>query len=383
MDSANMRSELPKPSAEERAHSEQLAAVIRAEIAAAGGTLDFARYMELALYAPGLGYYSAGATKFGAAGDFITAPELGFMFARCLARALAPTLRETRGDILELGPGSGALAVQLLLELQRLGTLPRRYRLLERSADLRERQRALLLQHCAHLMKSIEWLDAPPVDAWCGCLIANEVIDALPVHLFALREESLLERVVGVGARGEFAWREHSADAALSAAVANVIGDTVALPRPYCSEVRPLLRPWLAEVTGSLEQGMAWFIDYGYARDNYYASQRREGTLRCHYRHRAHDNPLILPGLQDITAWVDFDALIDAGAAAGFALDDNVTQAQFLIAHGLDEVFAAVYAEVADEVARYHLAQEVKRLTLPGEMGERFRVIALRIARGG
>jgi len=273
--------------------------------------------------------------------------------------------------------------VQLLLELQRLGTLPRRYRLLERSADLRERQRALLLQHCAHLMKSIEWLDAPPVDAWCGCLIANEVIDALPVHLFALREESLLERVVGVGARGEFAWREHSADAALSAAVANVIGDTVALPRPYCSEVRPLLRPWLAEVTGSLEQGMAWFIDYGYARDNYYASQRREGTLRCHYRHRAHDNPLILPGLQDITAWVDFDALIDAGAAAGFALDDNVTQAQFLIAHGLDEVFAAVYAEVADEVARYHLAQEVKRLTLPGEMGERFRVIALRIARGG
>lgn len=369
--------DLPEPGPDERLHSERLAALIRAEIDAAGGALDFARYMELALYAPGLGYYSAGAIKFGAAGDFVTAPELGFVFARCLARALAPTLRETRGDILELGPGSGALAAQLLLELERLGSLPARYRLLERSADLRERQRATLAQHCAHLAKTVEWLDAPPNHGWRGCLIANEVVDALPVRLFALREAGLFERAVGVGAQGQFIWREHPADAALAESVANATTAVAALPRPYCSEVRPLLAPWLAEVTRSLEGGVAWFVDYGYARDEYYAPQRREGTLRCHYRHRAHDDPLILPGLQDITAWVDFDALAAAGAMAGFALDAYVTQAQFMIAHGLDEVFAAAYAEAADDVARYRLCQEIKRLTLPAEMGTVFRLMAL------
>ena len=378
-----MRVQLPEPSPHERVHSERLAALIRAEIAAAGGALDFARYMELALYAPGLGYYSAGATKFGAAGDFVTAPELGCVFARCLARALAPILRETRGDILELGPGSGALAVQLLLELERLGALPVRYRLLERSADLRERQRSTLLQHCAHLEKIVEWLNAPPAQAWRGCLIANEVIDALPVRLFSLREEGLFARAVGAGAQKEFVWRDVPADAALNDAVRRAIGAADALPRPYRSEVRPLFAPWFAEVTRHLKQGTAMFIDYGYFRADYYAPQRREGTLRCHYRHRAHDDPLIFPGLQDITAWVDFDALAGAGAAAGFALEANVTQAQFLIAQGLDEVFAAAYAEAADETARYRLAQEVKHLTLPGEMGERFRVVALRAAKGG
>ena len=372
-----MRAELPEPGADERAHSERLAAVIRAEIAAAGGALDFARYMELALYAPGLGYYSAGATKFGAAGDFVTAPELGFLFARCLARALAPTLRETRGDILELGPGSGALAAELLLELERLSALPSRYRLLERSADLRERQRTALLQHCPHLENLAEWLDAPPAAPWCGALIANEVIDALPARLFSLRDDGLYARAVGVDEQGGFIWRERPADELLANAVVQAISDSAELPRPYLSEVRPLLAPWVAEVTRHLDQGTAWFIDYGYSRADYYAPQRRAGTLRCYYRHRVHDDPLILPGLQDISAWIDFDALIAAGAAAGFALTAQGSQAEFLIAHGLEEVFAAAHAQAVDEIARYRLAQEVKRLTLPGEMGEAFRVVAL------
>jgi SAM-dependent MidA family methyltransferase len=371
-----MRAELPEPSPDERVHSERLALLIRAEIAA-GGALDFARYMELALYAPGLGYYSAGATKFGAAGDFVTAPELGFLFARCLARALAPTLRETRGDILELGPGSGVLAAELLLELERLDALPARYRLLERSADLRERQRMTLLQRCPHLENLAEWLDAPPVAPWGGALIANEVIDALPVRLFALRDDGLYARMVGVDEQGGFIWRERPADESLANAVAQAIGDTADLPRPYRSEVCPLLAPWFAEVTRHLVEGTAWFIDYGYSRADYYAAQRHEGTLRCHYRHRAHDDPLILPGLQDITASVDFDALVDAGTAAGFELTAQGSQAEFLIAHGLDEVFAAAHAQAVDEIARYRLAQEVKRLTLPAEMGEHFRVVAL------
>jgi len=370
-----MRVELPEPTPAERAHSERLAALIRAEIVQAGGAIDFSRYMELALYAPGLGYYSAGAAKFGAAGDFVTAPELGFVFARCLARAIAPTLRETCGDVLELGPGSGALAADLLLELERLDALPQHYRLLERSADLRERQRVTLTQRCAHLLSRCAWLDAPPVAPWCGVLLANEVVDALPVRLFALRDDGLFAREVALGGEGEFVWREQAADLALRSAVDHAIGNALNLPRPYRAEVCVLLTPWLAEVTRGLEQGCAWFIDYGYARNEYYAHSRHGGTLRCHYRHRAHDNPLILPGLQDITAWVDFDALAEAGAAAGFREIANVAQSRFLIAHGLDEVFARAYAEAHDETARYGLAQEVKRLTLPGEMGETFGVV--------
>lgn len=374
-----MRVELPEPTLDERAHSERLAALIRAEIAEAGGALDFERYMELALYAPGLGYYSAGAIKFGATGDFVTAPELGWVFARCLARALAPTLRETAGDVLELGPGSGVLAAELLLELERLGALPAHYRLLERSADLRERQRATLLQRCPHLHNLAEWLDAPPSRAWQGVLVANEVIDALPVRLFTLRDDGGFARAVAVDENGRFVWREIPADAALADALKRALGAQLReLPRPYASEICMQLRPWFAEVTRTLQAGAAWFVDYGYKRASYYAPARREGTLRCHYRHRAHDDPLILPGLQDITAWVDFDALIEAAANAGFDCVANVAQSRFLIEHGLDEVFANAHAHATNESARYRLAQEIKRLTLPGQMGEAFRAVCLR-----
>jgi len=376
----SMRVELPEPTPDERAHGERVAELIRAEIAAAGGTLDFSRYMELALYAPGLGYYSAGAAKFGAAGDFITAPELGCVFARCLARALAPTLRETCGDVLELGPGSGALAAEMLLELERLDALPARYRLLERSADLRARQREAIASRCAHLLARCDWLDTPPATPWRGVLVANEVIDALPVRAFALRDSALFARKVGVGNDGSFVWREVAGDAALHSAVGEALDSSAreTLPRPYLSEVCLMLASWLAEVTRTLEQGSAFLIDYGYADGEYYAPERRDGTLRCHYKHRAHDDPLILPGLQDITAWVDFDALARAGIQAGFEVAAHGTQAQFLIAHGLDEVFARAYAQAGDEAGRYALAQEVKRLTLPGEMGDKFRVMALK-----
>lgn len=371
-----MRVELPEPKPDERAHGERVAALIRAEIAAAGGTLDFARYMELALYAPGLGYYSAGAAKFGAGGDFVTAPELGFVFARCMARALAPVLRATAGDVLELGPGSGALAVEVLLELERLDALPRRYRLLERSADLRERQQAQLAQRCAHLLARCEWLDTPPQAAWRGVLLANEVVDALPVRLFTLRHDGVFARGVAFDG-GRFVWREQHADAALAAAVEHAVAPASALPRPYRSEVCMSLTPWFQAVTATLEAGAALFVDYGYTRDEYYAAARHEGTLRCHYRHRAHDDPLILAGLQDITAWVDFDALREAGQAAGFACTAFSSQAHFLMAHALDEVFAQAHAAAPDETARYRLAQEVKRLSLPGEMGTAFCAMSL------
>lgn len=373
-----MRVALPEPSPEERAHSERLAALIREEIGRVGGALDFARYMEMALYAPGLGYYSAGAAKFGAAGDFVTAPELGFVFARCLARAIAPTLHETAGDILELGPGTGALAADLLAELERLEAPPVHYYLLERSADLRARQRERIERQCPHLIERCHWLDAPPAQGWRGALVANEVLDALPVRAFALRDDALFTRAVGIDDDGNFVWREGSADESLRAAVATCIPDAAALPQTYFSEVCILLAPWFAEVTRTQQAGAAWFIDYGYARADYYSPARAMGTLRCHWRHRAHENPLILPGLQDITAHVDFDALLEAGAVSGFAVAEPESQARFLIRNGLDEVFAEAYANALDKAARYALAQQVKQLTLPGQMGESFRVAVLR-----
>jgi SAM-dependent MidA family methyltransferase len=313
----------------------------------------------------------------GAAGDYVTAPELGFLFARCLARAIARVLRETGGDILELGPGTGALAADLLQELERLGALPQRYRLLERSADLRERQRARLHARCPGLLDRAEWINGPPQQPWRGALIANEVVDALPVCLFALRDGGLFERAVGVEGDA-FVWRERPADHAFMHAVHKVVGATPEPPRPYLSEVRLLLAPWFQEVTGTFAQGTAWFIDYGYPREEFYAPSRQTGTLRCHYRHRAHDDPLILTGLQDITAWVDFDALHGAAADVGFTQSELCTQARFLVEHGLEDVFADAHAEASDESARYRLAQEAKRLMLPGEMGEAFRVMAHR-----
>ncbi len=371
-----MRADLPEPSADERAHSERLGALIRDEIRANGGAIRFDRYMELALYVPGLGYYSAGAVKFGAAGDFVTAPELGFVFARCLARALAPTLRERDADILELGPGSGALAAELLLELERLGALPNRYRLLERSADLRERQRAALMLRCPHLEKLALWLDTPPVSEWSGALIANEVVDALPVRLFELHENEIRERYVGIDANGDFIWVNLDADAALTRDVDGLLGDKrQMLPQPYRSEICAMLSPWVEEITRTLRRGGAWFIDYGHRRDNYYAPSRSEGTLRCHHRHRVHDNPLILTGLQDITAWVDFDALADAAQSAGFRVAELMPQSEFLFRNGLYDVFDEAYNSAVDETARYGLAQEVKRLTLPNEMGAAFKVM--------
>ena len=369
-----MRADLPEPSAEERAHSERLCERIRSEIDSTG-VIGFDRYMELALYAPGLGYYSAGTTKFGAAGDFVTAPELGFVFARCLARAIASRARGA--DVVELGPGSGALTAELLLELDRLNARPARYQLLERSADLRERQRVTLQSRCPQFAATIDWLDAPPAESWRGVLIANEVIDALPVRLFELRDDRVFERCVGVDESNRFEWRERDASPVFDASVRTLTSD-LSLPQSCRSEYCALLAPWLAEVTATMADGEACFIDYGHTRRDYYAPQRREGTLRCHYRHRVHDDPLILTGLQDITAWVDFDALGEAALASGLRVASFSTQAEFLIANGLDAVFAYAYDAAPDEVSRYRLAQEVKRLTLPGEMGDAFRVMTLR-----
>ena len=373
---------LPQPDADARAHSERLSGLIREAIAQAGGALPFWRYMELALYAPGLGYYSAGARKFGGEGDFVTAPEVGGLFARCVADALAPALRELGADavFLELGAGSGAFAQCALARLAEQGATPARYAILEPSADLRARQRERL--HAAlptDLAARVEWLDGPPHADWQGVLFANEVIDALPATRFVIEEGRALEQCVGLDASGAFAWTTRPADTLLAQALANVErGLDARMDEGHRSEVLPQLPYWIDAVAGALRRGALLFVDYGYPRRAYYAPERGDGTLMCHYRHRAHGDPFLWPGLQDITASVDFTALAEAGTRIGFELSGYCAQAQFLLGNGLGEALEA--AQALPEVERMRIVQEAKRLTLPDAMGERFQ--AMGFARG-
>jgi len=378
VDAASMDSALPEPSAEESTHSARLAETIREEIAASG-PVSFARFMERCLYAPGLGYYSAGRLKFGKAGDFVTAPELGPLFARCVACALAPALRACGDQAVwfELGGGSGAFARDCLLELQTLDALPGHYWLLEPSADLRERQRGCLgIDLPAELFARCTWLDRPPQHAWCGVLFANEVLDALPITRFTLHDGEVFEEHVDVNANGAFVRVDRPADPLVAGAVRHLqrhLGRE--FEDGYRSEVLPQLPWWLEAIAGEQTRGAALIVDYGYVRREFYLPERRDGTLLCHYRHRAHDDPLILPGLQDITASIDFTALAEAGVGAGLELVSHAFQSQFLMASGLDAAFASAHGQAADEAARYALSQQVKRLTLPGEMGERFQAM--------
>lgn len=363
---------LPAPTAEAAAASAALAAAIRAEIEARG-PIDFSRYMRHALYAPGLGYYAGGAAKFGAAGDFVTAPELGDVYARCVADASAPVLRETGGDFVELGAGSGAFAADALLALAACDAAPARYRILETSADLRERQAARIAASAPAHLGRVEWLDAPPEAPWDGVLFANEVVDALPAERFVRNDDGVFVEAV--------AWRDAGFRSVLRAAtdderatIEALAAETGPWPRPYRSEWLPSLAPWVATVTATLRRGAALFVDYGYPRRERYLPERRDGTLVCHYRHRAHDDPFVHLGLQDITTFVDFTALAEAGVAAGLELAAYLPQSAFLFASGLPERFAD--SASLSELQRYKLSAEVKRLTLPGEMGEKFKVMA-------
>ena len=366
---------LPAPDTAAAAHSRCVAEHIAAEITA-NGPLPFSQFMALALYAPGLGYYSAGSRKFGAEGDFVTAPELGPAFASALAHCLEQAMADLDDwTLLEAGGGSGALAADLLLALEQRHALPDRYKLLEVSADLRERQRAHLAQRCPHLLERIDWPDEPPPESWQGALIANEVIDALPATRFILREDGFYELYVS-GGPGEFIWTELPAPPSLteilSARLADCIGD---LPRPYRSEVHTTLGPWLAAMTDRLQRGIALIVDYGYPRAEYYRPERRDGTLVCHYRHHAHDDPLILAGLQDITAFVDFTALAESAMVCGLDVAGYTSQAQFLIGNDIESYLQS--AENLPFADRLRVVDAVKKLMLPGEMGERFQVMAL------
>jgi SAM-dependent MidA family methyltransferase len=373
-----MSSRLPEPGADERAHSDRLLQLLREQIAS-HGPMSFAQYMERCLYAPGLGYYSAGRTKFGAAGDFITAPELGELFARCVVAAVQPILAMLgeSADFLELGGGSGAFAEAALKALAGADTLPREYLILEPSADLRERQRERLLANLpAELNARVRWLDRPPEQDWRGVLFANEVIDALPATRFTVRAGEIFEEHVALDGEGRLRRVDRPADALVAGAVRHVERDLgVEFAEGYRSEILPQLPYWIQAVAGALTAGVMLFVDYGYVRREFYLPERDDGTLMAHYRHHAHNDPFYLPGLNDLTASVDFTALAEAGNSAGFGVAAYMPQAQFLIGAGLQQVFEQM--QPADEHGRHRLAQQVKKLMLPEQMGERFQAMLL------
>jgi len=371
----SVATDLPALTPDEAEHSARLEARVQDEIARSGGWISFARFMQLALYEPGLGYYSAGARKLGAAGDFVTAPEVAPVFSRCVAVQCEEVLRSFGGgDVLELGAGSGVMAVELLGELARRDCLPRRYRILDVSADLRERQRATLAAAVPQLLDRVEWLDRLPED-FTGIVVANEVLDALPVERFVVRGGVV--NALGVTSQlGRLEWSEARATEALADAVRDVERDAGnAWPEAYASEINLGLADWLAALAASVRRGVLLFVDYGLPRREFYAAERSDGTLLCHFRHRFHDDPFTRLGLQDITAWVDFTAVAAAGQGAGLEVAGYTTQAHFLIGCGLGDFVADVSG--LDVVSRVNLSRQAMMLTLPGEMGERFKAIAL------
>ncbi len=406
---------LPPLSPDEQQHSAAVAALLREAIATAGGWLSFERFMDMALYAPGLGYYSAGSTKLGAGGDFVTAPEVSDLFSRCVARQCAEVLAITGGEILELGAGTGRMAAAVLESLAAEGVLPERYSILEVSADLAERQRERLGSLPPVLRERVMWLDRLPERPIRGVVLANEVLDALPCQRFVLTDadgrpaapvssaagvdgqvdlrggvrpaglardaEVGLPRALpavlelGVSVDGDaFVERAGPAGPALAAACESLLAELPqALPPGYTSEVCLRLESWLASVGERLERGLVLLFDYGLPRSHYYHPQRVSGTLRCHYKQRAHDDPYINVGVQDITAWVDFTRVAEAALAVGLEVRGFSTQAAFLLATGIER-FAAEAEGIVEQTRR---AGEARRLLLPGEMGEAFKAMAL------
>jgi SAM-dependent MidA family methyltransferase len=355
---------LPQPTPEALAASERLAASIRAQIDAGGGWIPFDRYMEAVLYAPGLGYYAAGARKFGHArsgGDFVTAPEISPLFAQALAAQVAQVFAHCAPCVLEFGAGSGTLARDLLVALDARGAAVERYAIVEVSPDLRERQARLLTG------RPVEWLNAPPAD-FEGVVVANEVLDVMPVALFVKRRGEVFERGVAVHG-GRFVFEERAAAAQLAQAVAAIEREVGALPDGYASEIGFVAQAWMRTIAQQLARGVLLAIDYGFPRREYYHAQRLMGTIMCHYRHHAHADPFWLPGLNDLTAHVDFTAMADAAHEAGLAVLGYTSQAHFLLNCGLLD-------RLRDEHTHAR-ANEAMRLLSEAEMGELFKVLAV------
>lgn len=357
---------LPQPDSDAVEHSQRLLGQIRDEITRTGW-MPFSRYMECALYAPGLGYYSGALQKFGHDGDFVTAPELTPLFGRSLARQLAELMALSAPHLIEAGAGSGRLAVDVLAELDRLGAAPQSYCILELSADLRARQQALIAAELPHLSARVSWLDSLP-DAFDGVVIGNEVLDAMPVERLRNAAGRIEQAGLALDPSGQpvLDWRP-APDALADEA------RTLGFTEGYDSEINLAARAWVAEWAQRIGRGALLLIDYGFPQAEYYHPDRHSGTLMCHYRHHAHTDPLWMPGLNDLTAHVDFTAVAQAAFDAGMSLDGYTSQANFLLNCGVLELLD----RDADALSRAKQNAALNQLTSPAEMGELFKVICL------
>ncbi|GJM05112.1 MAG: SAM-dependent methyltransferase [marine bacterium B5-7] len=367
---------LPVPDQDALIQSEKLIGCIKAALDAQGGAISFDEYMNLALYEPGLGYYSAGSRKFGSEGDFVTAPELSPIFSQCLAHQCKQVLNEfDTGIILELGAGTGAMAREILLELEKQNSLPNKYLILEVSADLKQRQQASLKETIPHLIERVEWLDALPEDEIVGVILANEVLDALPVKRFKKTVGGFKELKVGLG-DNQFIWVESDAEGELLNSLEELENDlSTSFPENFISEINTQLGSWLSGLENVLNKGVMFFIDYGYSAAEYYHPERMDGSLLCHYRHRVHSDPFYNPGLQDITCSANFTAIAECADSIGLHVSGYTNQTYFLFGCGLEELLADM--NQLDIKAQTKIAQQVRILTMPEEMGERFKVMAL------
>lgn len=370
---------LPEPSADALLHSQKLIARIRKEIDSSNGSITFRRYMEMALYEPALGYYVAGTHKIGEQGDFITAPEVSPLFSQCIAQQCKEVLQETQGNtsttlstsILELGAGTGIMASDILLALETENSLPDHYYILDLSPDLKQRQKETLKQRAPHLLKTVKWLSQLP-DSFKGIIIGNEVLDAMPVDVFTQQNDTVFEHHV--------IWEDGKLCEQLQIARDDLRNKVLALnipheATPYTSEINPNLSGWFETISDSLEKGVVLLADYGYPRKEYYFEERNKGTLICHYQHLVNEAPLHYSGLQDITASVDFTAVAEAADDAGLDVMGFTSQVNFLTNNDLEALFVKVLDKNPN--MQYKLAQQVRTLSLPAEMGERFKFIAL------
>jgi len=370
--SASDSKELPLPNEIAQAHSERLITLIKNELDKNAGAISFQRYMELALYAPGLGYYAAGSLKFGEEGDFTTAPEISPLFSRSLANAILPALNDD-DIILEVGAGRGCMAADILLYLKQQDKLPKEYWILELSADLRERQQETIAKKIPEFLHKVKWLDELP-DTFSGVVVANELLDAMPVQLFQKKENDINEINV-VWQNDHFAFRFNSSfDQRLLQRVKNIEAELATeFGSGYLSEINFAAEDWIKSIAERLQSGVIILIDYGFPQHEYYHSQRNQGTLMCHYRHRTHPDAFVYPGLQDITAHVDFTAMADAALESGMRVLGYTNQANFLMGAGLLDI--AGLDKQQTETQQMEVAAQVKKLTLPHEMGELFKVI--------
>ncbi|MGB5517955.1 MAG: SAM-dependent methyltransferase [Gammaproteobacteria bacterium] len=367
---------LPEPDEAAKKRSRGLSACIIAACEQQGGSIAFRDFMQMALYQPGMGYYSGGLEKFGETGDFITAPEISSLFSQCVARQLAQLNRDAGlVDVLEFGAGSGVMAADVLLEMERLQASPGHYYIVELSSELRERQKRTIKQRAPHLTASVHWLDALPDKPIQAVILANEVLDAMPVECFRVHHGAVEQMRIKVR-NGRLKAFYTRADGRMEEQIRTIERRRGgSFEEGYCSEYNPSIQAWLASLYALLDKGLVLLIDYGYPLKEYYLDERDSGTLICHYQHRAHANPLWYPGLQDITAFVDFSAVAYAADETGFDVSGYTTQAMFLMSCGLADLHQSMMSD--DPKQQLRLAQQIKTLTLPSEMGERFKAMAL------